>query len=265
MSEKNAEKAIREFGTRTTGVVDALKRRQGTAKPEPAVDWGHGCDDGWKYDENGDAYPCPECEREKQLRRAEEQIGSSGIGPRYLGLEWADLELVDPLPRVKDACARIDTVIEAGESALFHGKPGTGKTQAAVLLVKATIRAGYTARVENLGRLGVNIRAGYDDRLKGPSEARVVDLLSRVDLLVFDDIGAGETSNAAIEQRILYLVTEARQNAVKPTVITTNLGTEAFAKNVGQRIVNRLMPLTTIAFSHGRNFRRPASHSGGAW
>lgn len=227
------------------------------------------CDHGhvWIYDEQESARGydprvgmCPQCRNQARLRELQREIEASGIGERYFHTEWEDLELIDPMPRIKAATERITEVIESGENALLHGPPGGGKTQAAVLLVKAAIRAGHSARLDNLGRLGMDIRAGYDG--DGASEAQTVNDLAAVGLLVLDDIGAGETGTAKVEQRILYLVTEARQNAQAPTVLTTNLTPQSLAATLGGRIVNRLQPLASIGFSHGRNFRKPTGQEG---
>lgn len=242
--------------------VDELRRKQRRAASEPTG--GHGCENGWRYTELGEAYRCPECNSEDALARAHEKIAASGIGERYLDTEWADLELVDPLPRIKAVAENIGAVVDSGECALFHGDPGSGKTQAAVLLVKAAILAGYTARIENLGRLALDIRDSYSTP-NMVTEAATVRELSEVDLLILDDVGAGETKGAAVEQRVLYLVTEARQNAVRPTVVTTNLTPTELAKTIGKRIINRLMPLETIAFAHKRNFRKRQGSTKGAW
>ena len=201
--------------------------------------------------------PCPICKtknaRDVEMKRAEANIERSGIGKRYLALEWDDLELLEPLPRVKTGCDKITQIIEAGHSLLLYGAPGGGKTAAAVLAVKSAIRAGHTAQIHNLGRLASEIRGGYNG--SGLAENDVVKDLSAVDLLALDDIGAGETANAEVEKRILYLIMEARQNGGKPTIVTTNLSQSDLVAAVGVRIMNRSQPLTTLAFKHGKNFR----------
>lgn len=197
--------------------------------------------------------PCPVCAHTRKMARVNRELELSGIGQRYLSLEWADLELPEPLPRLKAACERIGEIVGAGHSLVLHGPPGGGKTQAAVVIVKAAIRAGYSARIGNLGRLALEVRDGYDG---GPvSEAGVVHDLSHADVLVLDDLGAGETARAEVERRVLYLVLEARQNAAKPTIVTTNLGQTELAATVGARIMNRLQPMAVVNVAHGTNFR----------
>lgn len=219
------------------------------------VESGHGCEDGWVYDEHG-ARPCPTCaakDAEASLTRA---LQLAGVGERYFAVTWDDLEMVEPLPALRTAAGSILGVIESGHNALFSGKPGAGKTQAAVLLLRAAIQAGRTAALENIGRAAMTVRAGYDG--EGVSEADLVNRLSRVDLLVLDDIGAGEAGEGKLEKRLLYFITEARQNARKPTILTSNLTGRELAGLLEERVVNRLMPLEVFNFAHGRNFRAPA-------
>lgn len=198
---------------------------------------------------------CPVCEYERELQACERCIEVSGIGSRYFGLEWSDLDMVDPMPRIKAACERIGSVLDAGHNMLLTGEPGSGKTQAAVLCMKAAIRKGYSARLGNLGRLALDIRASYGREAGSSTEAQVVRELSAVDLLVLDDMGAGETVSAEVERRVLYLVLEARQNAAKSSVLTTNLSPQKLQNTIGARIMNRLNPLAIVPFTHGKNYR----------
>ena len=221
------------------------------------------CNAGFIELEEGLVAKCPICQTNAEHRKFLEQLNLSGIGERYHHVEWDDLELLEPLPRLKRAGDRVLEIRERGENALVWGPPGTGKTQAAVLILKAALRARLTARIDNLGRLAMDIRAGYDGA--GPTEAAAVKILSEADILVLDDIGAGETGSAKLEQRVLYLVTEARQNQGLPTVLTTNLTPEKLGQAIGSRILNRLQPLAVIGFKHGRNFRKPEGEQESVW
>lgn len=237
--------------------VIADARRFGLA---PAIEPACGnvdCSNGWLHQDTG-SRRCPTCAARDAEDRLAQQIRSSGIGERYLAVEWEHLELVEPLGRIK--AAPLAKILAAGHSAAFTGDPGSGKTQAAVLLAKSTIRLSRTARLANIGRLAMQVRAAYD-RQDGPTEAEVVEQLAGVDLLVLDDVGAGEAGAAQVESRLLYFVTEARQNARRSTIVTTNLTGERLKERLGDRILNRLMPLRIFAFTHGRNFRAPTGAS----
>jgi len=229
------------------------------AIPEPAAD--HDCEDGWLYTHAG-ATRCPTCQANTEAARIASEIHAAGVGERYWTTSWTDLEMVDPLPSLQAAAASISDILASGDHLLLSGKPGTGKTQAAVLLIRAAIEARRSAQLLNLGRAAMQIRAAYktDD---GPTESSVVRDASRVDLLAIDDLGAGETGAATLEQRILYLVLEERQNTRRSTVVTTNLTPQEVKDRLGQRLIGRLQPLAIMQFSHGRNFRKPDGRN--AW
>jgi|GEM_PF-3077934 len=201
--------------------------------------------------------PCPRCQAEKRNAKLRAQIEASGIGGRYLDTEWSDLQLLAPLDRVARGCERIANVIESGENLLLYStQTGSGKTQAAMLTAKAAIRAGFTAHVANLARLAVDVRDGYNTKNgEALTEKTALARLTAPDLLVIDDLGAGETDTAAVERRLLFLALDERQMRVRPTVVTTNLDPQGLAKLFGARVIARLQPLTVLHVSHGENFR----------
>lgn len=212
-------------------------------------------------------FSCPVCvmkeKQEKLHEEIEQKIGASGIGKRYYAVEWENLELLEPMNRVRASCENIKSVLESGANAIFWGAPGSGKTQSAIMSVKSAIRSTRTAQIVNLGRLCLDIRSSYASGVLSESEA--VRNLAGTDLMVFDDLGAGETGKGTLEQRILYLVLEARQNEQKSTIITTNLNPAELAESVGQRIVNRLQPLSIVHFNHGKNFRKLEEKNHAGW
>lgn len=193
--------------------------------------------------------------RQQRGRDLRDRLAASGVGARYLDVGWASVEEVEPFPMIRRIADSIVTdLLEPGYSLILVGPPGSGKTQAAMLLARATVQAGLSVEVVNLGRLAMAIRAGYDGG-GGPSESEAVERMSQADLLVVDDFGAGQSNAGATEGKVLYQAAEARQNMRRATVLTTNLTPTAVVRELGQRVVNRLTPFDTLAFAHGRNFR----------
>lgn len=207
---------------------------------------------GWAYNDAGEAFRCQACAYDEHRAALAEQLAAAGVGARYLNVLWEDLNLLPPLDRLERV--KVERVIETGHHAIFTGPPGSGKTQAAILLARDALEQGFTARVANLGAVAMQVRSGYgrDDGLR---EHEVVTALASVDLLVLDDVGAGEASGGQVEGRLLYQVLEARQNARRATVVTTNLDAKTLSETLGARVTNRLMPAKVYAFTHGRNFR----------
>lgn len=241
---------------------DAMRRMPRPQANLTVLEGPHGCSEGWLFDEHGRAYRCPDCHAAAEAARVEHEIRVTGVGERYWTTTWDDMDLLEPMPQIKRASERISDILDAGDHLLLSGPPSSGKTQSAVLLIRAALEAKRSARLLNLGRAGMEIRAAYKTE-NGPTEDQVVAQASRPDLLVIDDLGAGETGNATLEQRILYLVLEERQNTRRSTVVTTNLEPQEVAKRLGQRLLGRLQPLTILQFRHGKNFRRPGGKT--AW
>ncbi|CAM3470374.1 IstB-like ATP-binding domain-containing protein [Deinococcus saxicola] len=209
---------------------------------------------------------CPHCQQVNLETRLRAQLKASGIEGRYLDSEWADLELLPPLDRVAAKCADIDALIRAGVSLLLYSEQtGCGKTQASMLIAKASIRAGHDAQVVNLARLALDVREGFSNRGgEGTLTERAALLrMTTPALLVIEDLGASEGETAAIERRLLGLALDHRQMHRLATVVTTNLplvvpeGSRAptLGSIFGARVLARLQPLTALHVNHGVNFR----------
>jgi DNA replication protein DnaC len=138
----------------------------------------------------------------------------------------------------------LDARLAEGRGLWITGDVGTGKTSLAMLVSKAALDAGYTVAIYSLPRLLNLIRDEVD------SESSLLDLLDRlcsVDLLHIDDLGAQHTTPWRLEQ--LYSIVDARYQAKRAIVATTNLMPDELAEQMGRRV------LTTI--SEGEN--TPAS------
>ena len=214
------------------------------------------------------AFKCPICQTRLEQHKREHDLQlrmtQAGIPPRYLELEWNDLDMLEPLPSIQHACTDLNTILLEGESLYLHGPPGSGKTQAAIMIAKTAVRSSFSTRVVNMGRLCVSVRQGYSDQDKDNQRKQIriteedaLEMLGTPDFLILDDLGAGEARQAVLEQRLLYLGLEERQNRRLPTIITSNLAVDVLIERLGSRLLNRLQPLTVLEVAHGRNFRFP--------
>ena len=192
---------------------------------------------------------CPVCSDRQQTYAVQQQIRRSGVPERYVLLELADLSPLPVHELVKRCMRQPQKILRVGESLILYGLPGSGKTQAAVLMMKAMIRAGYRAELVNMGRLALELRSSG---FRG--EGGVLERLGSCDFLVVDDVGAGESKSHQHENTLLYLVLEERHNRQLPTVFTTNLAPKAFVAALGERLLNRLMPVKQFEVK-GKNFR----------
>ncbi len=139
----------------------------------------------------------------------------------------------------------IDTNLAQGRGLWLTGDVGTGKTSLAMLVSKAAIDAGYSVAIYSLPRLLNLIRDELDT---DNSVLDLIDRLAAVDLLHIDDLGAQHTTSWRLEQ--LYSIVDARYQAKRSIVATTNLMPDELAEQMGQRV------LTTISEDGGQQSTR---------
>lgn len=235
--------------------------------PSNAAAPSEGCDcaDGFTKDAQGwYTVPCPRCSQGNRARREmvllRSRLEAAGVAERYLNVDWGDLEMVEPLPRIQRAAGRIVEVVGRAESFALLGPTGCGKTQALMLMAKAAVQNAITVRVYNLGLVAIRVTSNWRKRDPELTEEQAIEEMVRPQLLLLDDLGAGESEHRDLERRMLYHVLEARAQKKRPTGLTSNLSPDdpslsEFGAYLGARSLDRLKPLKVLQFRHGRNFR----------
>ncbi len=151
--------------------------------------------------------------------------------------------------RNKNTCLEILSRLRDGEvmNVLLQGNQGAGKSHLAYSMLRELNRLDKDVMclficLDEMLRL---IRDSYSNKESKYTEQYFVDLLSSVDYLVLDDLGAETgamgTSKTATDfvQRVLYAVSNARQNKV--TIITSNLNSENLFAIYDKKLVSRLL------------------------
>jgi DNA replication protein DnaC len=107
------------------------------------------------------------------------------------------------------------------------------------------------------------IRESIDPQSRGGGSSRqgggVLDFLDRLaaaDLLHIDDLGAEHRTDWVLEQ--LYTIINSRYEDERSTVVTSNLGRDELAQQLGERIVSRLEGMCELLPFFGGDARRVA-------
>jgi DNA replication protein DnaC len=158
------------------------------------------------------------------------------IPRRYSGVSF-DRPPVPSMPEPVVAAVRryarnVGARLDEGRGLWLVGDVGTGKTTLAMIISKAALDAGRTVAIYSLPRL-LNLiqdEVGTDNSLLD-----LLDRLSSVDLLHIDDLGAQYTTPWRLEQ--LYSIVDARYQAGRAIVATTNLTPEALGEQMGKRVL----------------------------
>jgi DNA replication protein DnaC len=144
----------------------------------------------------------------------------------------------DQIQSVRRYVRAITANLDGGKGLWIQGEVGTGKTTLAMLVSKAALDAGRSVAIYSLPRLLNLLRESMD------SEGGKLDFLDRltaVDLLHLDDLGAENRTDWVLEQ--LYSIVNARYEAERAIVATTNLMPDELSERLGSRTVSRLVEI----------------------
>jgi DNA replication protein DnaC len=144
----------------------------------------------------------------------------------------------DQVSSVRRYVTNIEANVDAGKGLWIQGDVGTGKTTLAMLVSKAALERGRSVAIYSLPRL-LNLLRESMDSPEGKLD--FLDRLTAVDLLHLDDLGAENRTDWVLEQ--LYSIVNARYEAERAIVATTNLMPDELAERLGSRTVSRLVEI----------------------
>lgn len=178
-----------------------------------------------------------EVDKINQQARAEKIFGRSGIQNLHRGCTFANYEVITPEQKHALTMAKsyAQNFGSGFASFVFSGSPGTGKNHLAAAIGNSLLKDGRTVLVVTVPDLSTRVRACYDE---GKSESALLDDLTRVDLLVLDELGMQRDSKS--EKVLLNQIIDRRLAAMKPVGVLTNLNHELLTETLGARILDRL-------------------------
>ncbi|MFZ4835909.1 ATP-binding protein [Rouxiella sp. Mn2063] len=120
---------------------------------------------------------------------------------------------------------------------IFSGGCGTGKNHLAAAIGNQLLSSGKSVLVVTVPDLMMRFRETYQDGAK-TTEAKLMDDLCNVDLLVLDDIGVqrGNTNEGVV----LFQIVDRRLASKKSVGMLTNLDAPALRELLGERIMDRM-------------------------
>lgn len=151
--------------------------------------------------------------------------------------------------------AELDFIARA-ENIVWVGATGVGKTGLAGAILLKALYAGRTGRLIKAQDLFDDLSPDAADR----STRALLKRLSRLDVLLVDELGYINPLPGQVNQ--FFRLLDSRYNK-KPTLITTNLGYQEWAKFLGNAtlaaaLLRRLLHnCRTIAFNKGVNLSTP--------
>lgn len=180
-------------------------------------------------------------------------------------LKQASFESYQPtteqLTKAKAVCKRYVCTFDLDKSRnlLLIGNYGTGKSHLAVSIAKEVMHKEYmSALFISTPKLLTKLRSTYNYGSK-ETENEIINQLSRVSLLVLDDIGSEQSkpSNDLNEQTwATSKIFEIIDNRIgKHTIYTTNYDVVELQQRLGGRNFSRMMEDTFVVKMFGKDYR----------
>jgi DNA replication protein DnaC len=141
--------------------------------------------------------------------------------------------------------------IRTGMGATIIGEPGRAKTGAAVGIMRDLHSQGHSCLFKNTQDLLDEIKQTFDSR--DDAHTKPLAKAERATVLLLDDLGAEHITDwgATTINQLL----RKRYDDLKPTIITTNMTSEQFDRQMNERIMSRLRESSEFIYTSGRDYR----------
>lgn len=192
---------------------------------------------------------------EKNKIRAIRLRSDSGIGDRFLKYTFENFE-EDLQERAFASCKRYaknfpDILLNKSKNSIvLFGSCGTGKTHLSAAISNYLIdNHGIPVLYGTWSGHLNTLKKGFETNYSYDYLARMM----RVPLLIIDDYG--QEKNTEWAKEIMFDVINHRYMDNLPIIITTNLDNKAFAENVGDAIMSRLVEISVFINMNGKDYR----------
>ena len=191
--------------------------------------------------------PCEECQRQEEeaaarrKKQATAALQGINIGARYRGATFADFQTYgkESERRLKLCQRYAETFPERlakCDNLLMLGNPGTGKNMLAACICQEVAAQGHSAIHTTAMKLVRKIKESWG-RDKDKTEQEAINDFAKPDLLVVDEVGVQYGSET--ERILLFEVINERYEAMRPTIVISNLNVQDVEAFLGPRIMDR--------------------------
>lgn len=207
----------------------------------PSGEWVTGTCEKCEDDEHESAMETKEAKQEAEYRVS--MLQGIGVPKRFLEKSF-DNYICGDSPGKKQAfrvCEKyadgFKEIFEKGLCLTLCGLPGTGKTHLACAIInKLGYKWGHKIKFTGVYRAISEVKATFSG--KGETEHEVYDRFVDLDLLVLDEVGV--QFGTKTEELIMFEIINRRYEAMKPTIIISNLQAEELKEFIGERVMDRI-------------------------
>lgn len=198
---------------------------------------------------------CPKAKKYLRQQQANRLLADSGIGRRFKERTFGTFK---PTPKTANAFMMCRNFVKdykpKTQGLRLWGNYGCGKTHLAAAIVNNLLAKNVPCMFVVVPELLDYIRQGVKDETKAKTAVQLIDMAKNIDVLVLDDLGAEKPSEWVKEQ--LFILINSRYEKQLTTIVTTNYSSTRLIEQLGQRIISRLLEMTTpIALDYAEDYR----------
>lgn len=211
------------------------------------------------YSENGAIKPCSCRGTGMKIEKIKSSYSKSGIDKKYKWKFINNFIVRDKITeKVKNEAYDIISKFPAvGKGLFLWGNPGTGKTLiSSIILTELITRHGIDGKFVKISRNFFNrLRSTFNEASPTYGDANMIEReYAETPILVIDDFGVQRDS--AWEMETLYNLVDARYEALKFTIFTSNTDPFKTLKDKSEgRILSRLKEMCKIIEIAGPDYR----------
>jgi DNA replication protein DnaC len=196
--------------------------------------------------------------RQKKLNR---MFGESGIPKKFQGMTIDSLiQLVGKDKDKRAALVAAQELYQTGETGgkkglFLFGSFGVGKTGLLTPILVKALAEGKSGLWIEFYDFTDTVQSSYA-RSADTTADDLIRTAVEADVILLDDVGNPNGDRETPDRsKILYRVINGRHNAELPMLISSNLGPEEFANQLGTRTLDRIADSCRIVQMSGRNLR----------
>lgn len=136
--------------------------------------------------------------------------------------------------------AFVATYQDSPAGAILIGQVGSGKTHIAIGIALAALLRDYVENVQFMTaqRAIRRIQESWKAKPGAESEREAREAVTKPRLLILDEVGM--TLGTEFESRLMFELLNDRHEAMKPTILISNLNREGLETFLGPRVIDRL-------------------------
>ncbi len=210
-----------------------------------------------------------------RMERIESWRKSSGIPMRYQAERFNTFEVTEQNKLAYDTCLEyankfpVYNALKCPSLGIISaGKWGVGKTHLVCSIAHAVIEKCISVSRNPVcymteSQMFTRVRATFEHRPDTETEQEFYALVSKVPLLIIDDVGKEEVADPRFVQRVWFQVVNSRYDNMLPVLITANMSPDKIANHLGgsrnnEAVFDRLYEMLKGVFYEitGESYRR---------